>query len=65
MKIKIRYIILALMLAASSFMLGSPRDPMPPEPPQTLPETEAVRAYESPTFDHMGGDAEIPQEGQQ
>lgn len=61
MKIKIRYIILALMLAASSFMLGSTRGNIP-NPPQTLPETDVVRAYESPTFDHMGGDAEIPQE---
>ena len=57
MKIKIRYIILALMLAASSFMLGSTHGNIP-NPPQT----HVVRAYESPTFDHMGGDAEIPQE---
>lgn len=61
MKIKIRYIILALMLAASYFMLGSTHGNIA-EQPQTLPATDPVCVYESPTFDHMGGDAEITHE---
>lgn len=61
MKIKIRYIIIAIMLVAFYFMLGSTHGNMA-EQPQTLPATDPVCVYESPTFDHMGGDAEIPQE---